>query len=529
MSQRLKSMITVSISVMGSRVLGLLRDALTAAFLGVSLASNAFIFAFMLPNLFRRMFGEGALTSAFVPVLSDHTKDGDDARAFRFVNQILLRLAVLTIGLTVLLCLGFYGADLVLLHLYGADNFAAKPIAEQWTLGARLSILMMPYMPIICLTAILGAVLNVRNRFAVPALSNVLLNIGIIAALLIGGLQMKLPKDELVFLLGVGVLVGGAMQLLTAMWALWREGWRPRLERGPVEGMDELKRLFIPGLWGAAILQINILVSRVLAFGLDDTATTTLNYANRLVELPMGIFAVAIATVIFPQMSLMAAAEDRDGLVESYGHGLRMTLALTAPAAVGLIVLSEPIIATLFQWGRFSAGDVSLTSPLLMILAGAMPLFAVSTFMTRGFHAFKDTKTPVKFAFLAFLINAGCGAALMIPLGAKGLALGNLLSSLAFAVCLGRGIVKKRPELAGIRLWKAAGKILLASIGMAAVALSLLTMIYMIMGPGKHAAFVSCGVIIPVGAGMYFAILVGLKFEDSAEILKLLKRFVKRG
>ncbi len=522
-------MITVSLSVLGSRVLGLLRDSLTAAFLGVSLASNAFIFAFMVPNLFRRMFGEGALTSAFVPVLSEHAKEGDDERAFRFVNQVLLRLAILTVGVTIAFGVIFFLTDLGVRYAYGANDFAEKPIAEQWSLGSRLSILMMPYMPMICLTAILGAVLNVRNRFAVPALSNVLLNVGIISALVIGGMVRKLPTEELVWLLGWGVLAGGVLQLGTAMWALWREGWRPRIERGPVDGMDELKRLFIPGLWGAAILQINILVSRLLAFGLNETATTTLNYANRLIELPMGIFAVSIATVIFPQMSLMVAANDREGLVESYGHGLRMTLALTVPAAVGLIVLNRPILQMLFQWGRFSAGDVELTGPLLIILAASVPLFAVSTFMTRGFHAFKDTKTPVKYAVVAFVVNVGFGAALMIPLQAKGLALGNFLSALAFTLCLGRGILHKRPELGGIRIWKALGKISIAALAMAVAAFSLSLGIELLMGTTKKAAFISSGVVIPVGAATYFAVLFALKFEDSTEIAKLFKRFLKRG
>ncbi|WP_269540841.1 murein biosynthesis integral membrane protein MurJ [Cerasicoccus fimbriatus] len=521
-------MITVSASVLGSRVLGLLRDSLTAAFLGVSLASNAFIFAFLVPNLFRRMFGEGALTSAFVPVLSDHANHGDE-RAFRFVNQVLLRLAILTVGIMAVLCVLFFGGAILIKNVWLGPDGWTKPIAEQWQLGAVLSVVMMPYMPMICVTAILGAVLNVRSRFAVPALSNMLLNVGMIAALLIGGLMMHLPAIELVWVLTIGVLAGGVMQLATAIWALWREGWRPRIERGPVEGMDELKRLFIPGLWGAAILQINILVSRLLAFGLNETATTTLNYANRLIELPLGIFAVAISTVIFPQMSAMVSAKDREGLVESYGHGLRMTLALTMPAAVGLIVLNEPVLRMLFQWGRFSEGDVAMTGPLLMILAATTPFFAVSSFITRGFHAFKDTKTPVACALVAFVVNAGLGAVLMFPLEAKGLALANLLSSLALTFFLARGIVKKKPELSGIRLMRAVGKITVSAIGMAAATYGMLLAVGALMGETKQAAFVACGVIIPAGAAVYFAILFALKFEDSAEILKLIRRVLKRG
>jgi len=528
-SQRLKSIVTVSVSVLGSRVLGLLRDSMTAAFLGVSLASNAFIFAFMVPNLFRRLFGEGALTSAFVPVLSDHAQAGDDERTFRFVNQILLRLAMGTIGLAVLLVVIFIAATIGLGILFADKGTWVPAIAEQWHMGSLLSILMMPYLPMICVVAILSAVLNVRGRFAVPALSNVMLNVGMITALLVGGLMMHLPPDRLAVLLGVGVLAGGVLQLILALVALWREGWRPSIERGPVEGMDELKRLFIPGLWGAAILQVNTFVARLLAFGLNETATTTLNYANRLIELPLGMFAVAISTVIFPQMSLMAASNDRAGFVESYGHGLRMTLALTAPAAVGLIVLNQPIISMLFEWGRFSAGDVDLTGPLLMILAAGTPLFAINAFMTRAFHAFKDTRTPVAYVGVSFAVNFVASVALMFPLEAKGLALANVLSAIALTWLMYRGLLKKRSELSGVRLGAAIRTIVLASVGMALAAYGGHALIASLVGPSKQAAFLTCGLIIPLGAGVYFALLFALKFEDSAEVGRLLKRFLKRG
>lgn len=528
MSQRLKSIFTVSISVLGSRVLGLLRDAMTAAFLGVSVASNAFIFAFMVPNLFRRLFGEGALTSAFVPVLSDHTEGGDDARAFRFVNQVLMRLAVLTVGVSLLLAVLFFVAAMVIGNVWSENGTWSPPIAQQWHFGSLMSILMLPYLPMICLTAILGAVLNVRDRFAVPALSNVLLNVAMITALLVGGLAMKLSPEDLAVLLAVGVLAGGCLQLLSALIALWREGWRPKIERGPIDGGDELMRLFIPGLWGAAILQVNTFVSRLLAFGLNETATTTLNYAHRMIELPMGIFAVAIATVIFPQMSRMVAAGDRAGLVESYGHGLRMTLALTAPAAVGLIVLNRPIIRMLFEWGRFNAGDVALTGPLLMILAIGVPLFAINAFMTRAFHAFKDTRTPVAYAGVCFLVNLVASVGLMFSLEAKGLALANVVSAAALTVLMARGLKHKRPDLAKANVGVALKVIVISSMGMAAAAWGCSLLLELMMGPTKQAAILTCAVAIPLGAAVYFVLLFAFKFQDAAEVGKLLKRMLKK-
>ncbi|MGE9296359.1 MAG: murein biosynthesis integral membrane protein MurJ [Puniceicoccales bacterium] len=529
MSQRLQSIFTVSVSVLGSRVLGLARDAMTAAFLGVSIASNAFLFAFAIPNLFRRMFGEGALTSAFIPVLSDQAHKGkDDAAAFRFVNQVLVRLAIGTVALAVALGVLFTIAYWAIWYWNEQDGYVSNPMVHQWMLGSQLTVFMIAYMPLICVTAILGAVLNTRNRFAVPALSNVLLNVGMIGALLIGGLAMKLPPERLVWWLSAGVLMGGVLQLATAAWALWLEGWRPRIERGPTEGLDALMRLFIPGLWGAAILQINVMVSRFLAFGLNETATTTLNYAHRLIELPLGMFAVAIATVIFPQMSLMVSSDDKEGLVESYGHGLRLMIALTAPAAVGLVVLHRPILQLLFQWGRFSDADVALTGPVLMILALAVPQYAINTLMTRAFHALKDTKTPVKYAGVTFAVNLIASLVLMGPLEAKGLAIAGLLAATTQTVLMVRGLRKKRPELSGARVKRAVMVVSAAALGMAITAYSMASGVELWLGETKQSAVVICILVIPASALLYFGILFALKFEDRDEVTRLVGRFIRR-
>lgn len=511
-------------------MLGLARDSLTAAFLGVSVASNAFVFAFVIPNLFRRLFGEGALTSAFIPVLSDRAQEGKgDTAAFRFVNQILLRLVVVTVVLASALGMVFFLVGGWMAHTWGQDGAWPDAMTEQWSLGALLTAVMMPYMPLICVTAILGAVLNTRQRFAVPALSNALLNVGMIGALGLGGFGLGLGAEGLVWWLAGGVLVGGVLQLLTACGALWREGWRPRLERGPVEGMDTLMRLFIPGLWGAAILQVNILVSRVLAFGLNETATTTLNYANRLVELPLGMFAVAIATVVFPQMSLCISGNDRVGFIDAYGHGLRLVLALTMPAAAGLAVLHEPVIRLLFQWGRFTENDAALTGPLLVILALAVPFYALITLMTRVFHACKDTKTPVLYAGVTFAVNLGLSLALMGPLQAKGLALANLVSAATQTALLARGITRRWPELAALRLRHATGAIVQATLALALVAWALATAAQVSIADAKMAALVACLSAIPVAALVYFAALYALKFEDRDEVLSLVRRLAGRG
>ncbi len=524
MARNFQHIAVVAASTLGSRVLGLLRDILTLSLLGTTPAAAAFLFAFTVPNLFRRLLGEGALTSALVPVFSETLSREGKPAALRFANQALTRTAM---ALAVLIGLGLvvYGIAYLLL---GAETRLGQDARERWRLGCILGVVLLPYMALICLAAAQGAVLNVLQRFAIHALSSVWLNIAMIATLLISGPLLGLGATSTAYLLAAGVLVGGLAQLFVPSMALRGEGWRWKWDTSGDERIGELRRLFLPAVAGAAILQINILVSRLLGFGLSDEALPALYLAARLVELPLGVFAIAVATVLFPSLSLHAASGDSQGMAKSFGQGLRVILAITVPAAVGLAMLAGPILRLLFEWGRFNATDVAVTRPVLIIFAVAMPSYAVSTLATRGFHAMKDTRTPVRVAAWSFFANLGVSLALIVPLGVIGLALANLISSALQAVmlmlCLRRDSARVLTDLRTPEFIK----VVYSSLGLGLVCWLGQQFIFGWAGTGKIADIIVVCLLIPVGVVVYFILLWLSRFHERREVVEFAASMLRR-
>lgn len=418
----------VTAFTMLSRVLGLIRDILLFAALGSGVASSAFIFAFTLPNLFRRLLGEGALMSSSIPVLAEvHLKEGDRA-AFRLLNGILTRLLLVLAVMTVLAVVVFQ-----LLRL-------REGLEERWYLGLHLSSLLFPYVILICLSAIVCGMLQVLHRFGPPAMSQVWLNLAMICGLMPGLLGVAITPEGRVWVLAGAVVFGGGLQLFFPAADLFRRGWRPawHLESSPQ--LNQVIRLFLPGVLGAAIFQINILVSRMLAFSLDDQAAGLLYMASRLIELPLGLFAIGISTVIFPQLAREAAMRNRHAFQLLYSRGLRLVFAVTIPAAIGLFLLSNQILIFLFEWGRFDATAVSRATPVLQAAAIGLPFFAWSTFLSRAFYSFQDMRRPVVLAAVNLVINLCLSIIGMIYLGAVGLALANSVSSMVHCLLLHRSL-----------------------------------------------------------------------------------------
>ncbi|NEQ71164.1 MAG: murein biosynthesis integral membrane protein MurJ, partial [Symploca sp. SIO2D2] len=280
----------VSALTMVSRFLGLARDVLTSAVFGASIWHSAFVTAFMIPNLFRRLLGEGALTAALMPGLSEELKEGGREGVFKLVNKTLSWLLVICAGLCVLAYLVF---SYVQVHSE----------SEKWILGGTLGKTLFPYILPICLAAIISAALNLLGKFGVPALTAVWLNSSMIAFLGLGGWLLGGEEREKMILLCIGTMLGGALQLVAPAWALAREGWRPRFDLGLSERVKMVAALTLPGVFGASVHQINVVVTRGLAFDLSEAGATLIYLANRLVELPVGVFAIAISTVVFPSLS----------------------------------------------------------------------------------------------------------------------------------------------------------------------------------------------------------------------------------
>ncbi|MDQ8193465.1 murein biosynthesis integral membrane protein MurJ [Coraliomargarita sp. SDUM461004] len=511
MLKNIKNIVVVSLSTVGSRLLGLLRDILIFAALGTSLWNSAFILAFTLPNLFRRLLGEGALTSAIVPVFSDVLEREGREGAFRFFNQVLLRLL-----LALILIVG-----VGMLFLAWAAGSAWLP--ERWVTGAGLAVWLLPYMFFICLAAIISAGLNLVGRFAVAASTPILLNLAMIAALL-AGLCLDVETARIVYWLCGGVLLGGALQLIVPALDLMRQGWRPRLEAPGGGELAELWRLFLPGLMGAAILQVNILVSRLLAYSLDESAVSVLYLSSRLMELPLGVFTIAVATVFFPLLARALSSGDEAGFSSAFLQGMRLVVGISLPAGVGLLVLGKPILEFLFLWGAFEQADVLATVPLLAIYGLGLPLYSAATFATRGLHASKDMRTPVRVAGCCLLINLLSGLLLMQFWGAAGLATANVLAALVQSVLLWRALASGRAALSFGALWPALLKICLSGVVMGLVCAFAWPYLAQFDLGEKLSAAVTVLLCVPGGILVYLGMLYCLRFEE----LSMLKEFFVR-
>lgn len=515
MLNNLKNVAVVSLSTGGSRVLGLLRDVLLFAALGASVWNSAFLLAFMLPNLFRRLLGEGAMTSAMVPVFSEVLERDGRAAAFQFFSRVFFRL------LGGLLVLSFFG--MLTLGLIVKTGF----LPERWQLGAELSVYLLPYMVFICLSAIVAAGLNVIGRFAAPASTPMLLNLSIIGSLLLG---MVFGKDasEIVYWLCGGVLFGGLLQLFVPAVDLARQGWRPRPVSGQSEELGELMRLFFPALAGAAILQVNIMVSRFLAHSLNESAVSVLYLASRLMELPLGLFTVAVSTVFFPLMAQAINTNDEASFAESFTSSMRLVIAISIPAGVGLFVLGGPIVE-LLRFGRFDSADGLMTASLVAIYGIGLPFYSAATILTRGLHAGKVMRVTVSIAGVSLIVNL-CGSLILMQFWAeRGLAIANVLAAVVQSILLWRSLSRHRKELRLFDLVPAFAKISGAAIPMGLICWGGLIATRATELGGKIHAILAVGLLVPVGILSYFAILNWMRFEELHYLTQRLKRLVQRG
>lgn len=516
MSKKLKNIGLVSGLTVVSRILGLVRDQLCAAVFGTTALNSAFITAFSLPNLFRRLLGEGSLTAAFIPTLQDELHENEKTGAFRLLSQVASWLALVSGGLVAVGMLLFWQADRLGVH------------DDKWLLAADLSLFLFPYLILICMAAAFSAALNVLDRFVAPALSPIWLNLAMIGCLGGAGWYLAETAEGRMAWLCTGVLLGGGLQMGVPAWALMREGWRPKVDFSLTPRVRSIAMLMAPGLFGAAIYQINILVSRLLAFSLNDSAAAALFFANRLTELPIGVFAIAVATVVYPLLAKHATQRKHALMAEDYRKGLRLIMIINVPAGVGLALLGEPIVRVLFQRGAFTAEDTQMILPLLALFALGMPFFSVTSLSTRAFYALKDTVTPVKLATLSFVINLGLSLLLMHRIGVVGLALASVAAVVVQTVLLQWTLTKRLPEMTFDSLWITLLKVVVASVVMGG-------MIQLgwdwLRSMGNESGWMDLavlGALIPIGVLVYGVCLWGLRIEGRDDLLALIKR-VKGG
>ncbi|PLA74080.1 murein biosynthesis integral membrane protein MurJ [Hydrogenovibrio sp. SC-1] len=441
----LKATATVGSMTMISRVLGFIRDMVIARYFGASAGADAFFVAFKIPNFFRRLFAEGAFSQAFVPVLADYKEKGGRAAVKQLVDAILTRLGGILLLLT---AFGVFGSTLWMWVF--APGFVDDP--EKFQLAADMLSITFPYLLLISLVAFSSAILNTYNQFAVPAFTPVFLNLVLISFAIWVSPLLDVP----VMALAWGVLVAGVVQLLFHLPFLKRLGLLPRPSLQPNEGVSEVKRLMLPALFGVSVAQINLLVDTVLASFLVTGSVSWLYYSDRLMEFPLGVFGVALATVVLPGLSKKASLKDWKGFEADIDFALRLVLIIGVPATLGLLLLAEPLIISLFYYGAFTEQDVSMSGMSLMAYSFGLLGFILVKILAPAFYARKDMKTPVKIAVAALLTNVVMNLALIGPFAHVGLAMATTLSAFMNAGLLYWSLVKQQvfKPLAGWgKLW----------------------------------------------------------------------------
>lgn len=405
-----------------SRILGYVRDMVFAGFFGAGFYSDAFIAAFRIPNTLRRLFGEGSLIVAFVPVFTEHVeKDREDA-----CNLARSAIKLLSIVLIVVSLAGIIFSPWIIRIV--APGFAESP--EKLSLTVDLTRVMFPYIFFIGLLALCMGILNTLGHFAAPALAPVLLNISMICAMVSVSFFTS-DMNARVFCLAAGVLIGGFLQLALQVPFVIRKGITPRPGCAMFHpGLKKVGLLMLPAVFGSAVYQINILVGTLLASLLPEGSVSYLYYADRLVQFPLGIFAIATATAVLPSLSRQVAANDHEGLRKTFAYAMNLVFFITIPAMAGLIVLKEPIIAVLFKRGAFDAETLRQTAVALFYYCAGLWAFSAVRIVVSTFYAMQDAKTPVRIAAISIGANIALGILLMKPLGHGGLAFATSLASM---------------------------------------------------------------------------------------------------
>jgi putative peptidoglycan lipid II flippase len=508
----------MSATTMLSRILGYFRDNLQATILGAANSSDAFIIAFRIPNLLRRLVGEGALTSAFVPTFSRYLKDGDPVRLWRFANRMFYTLLIV---LTVLTVLGIvFSPQLVKVLAYG---FRVSP--DKWDLTIQLNRLMFPYIFCISLAALASGILNSLDSFALPAFTPVLLNLAIITAALLFSRNFSNPA----FAFAWGVLVGGLLQFLVQVPFLIRKGMNFRPEVSFTDpGIRQVGRLMLPRIFGAGITQINLIVDSQFASSLAVGSVSHLYYAGRVTELTLGIFAISLSTVILPALSRLAAEGRADEVRATLRTALQLIFFICLPAAVGLVVLRVPIISILFERGRFDAEATRLTAQVLGYYAVGLLPFAAVNILAAAFYAHHDTRTPVKVGALTFFVHLGLNFWLRGPLLAGGIALSTSVSAILDMALLFYLFAKHRGPLWDPGLLKSLRVTCGASAVMGLAAYAGGRLPYLEHG---HSLLIRAGalaLVVGVCAGIFLAAARAMGSREVLEVIALVPRRLRR-
>ncbi|HWF17681.1 MAG TPA: murein biosynthesis integral membrane protein MurJ [Verrucomicrobiae bacterium] len=414
----LKSSGALAAATMTSRVLGMVREIVYYAFMGVGMVNGAFTLAFMIPNLFRRLLGEGALTASFIPIFKEKERTSTEAEMWRAANAVISGMMAVASVITVLAILGISVA------------LATTEFPEKTELMLRLLRIMFPYMLFICLTAIFMGMLNARGHFFIPAMGAVVMNVVMISAVYFLAPRMGATLEQKIFGLAIGVLVAGVAQAIVQLPSLRGEGFRyywvspwndPTVRR--------VMRQMIPGTIGIAAFQINVLTTQSVAFWVDPSIVASFQGAVRLMELPQGVFGISLATYLLPTLAGLAADKKYDEYRKTLNQGIDHLVFINLLATILLFFLAEPIIRLLFEHGKFIAEDTPKVTWALVCLSPGLLAFSLVNILARAFYALGDTKTPMKISIFCLVINLIFALVLIRKFQQGGLGMANSLSA----------------------------------------------------------------------------------------------------
>ncbi|MEO5804017.1 MAG: murein biosynthesis integral membrane protein MurJ [Verrucomicrobiota bacterium] len=415
----LKSSGAMGLATLTSRVLGMAREIVYANFMGDTAVASAFKLAFQIPNLFRRLLGEGALTVAFIPIFKAKEKTAGEVEMWRAANAVISGLIV---AASVLIGVAMLGITIAL---------SVHAFDENTRLMLRLLRLMFPYLLMVCLAAIFMGMLNARGHFFIPAMGAVVLNVVLISSVLFLAPMWGKTMETKIFAVAIGVLLAGVAQAIFQWPNLRREGFRYRwISPWKNETVREVVRKMVPGMMGVAAFQINVLVTNSVAYHVDDHIVASFDYAVRLMELPQGIFGISLATYLLPTLTGLAADKKFPEFRATLGKGLSHLAFLNLIASVLLVILAEPMVRLIYEHGKFTSASTQRAALALSCLAPGLIAFSMVNILARAFYALGDMQTPMKISIVCLVLNLVFALLVVWPLRQAGLGLANSLSAI---------------------------------------------------------------------------------------------------
>jgi putative peptidoglycan lipid II flippase len=503
-----------------SRIAGLIREIVAARYFGTSGAASAFTLAFQIPNLIRALVADAALSSAFVPVFSELLENKRRREAYQLAAALA---GLLLVGLTVV-TLAFILAAPALIPVFTGDEFT--PALDALAVG--LSQVLFPIVILLGLTGLAVGVLNVHDHFTIPEIAPLVWNVVIIGGMV--GLTPLFEGDDRLYAYAIGVVAGTLVQLLMMLPALRGIGFPIRIAL-PKRGDERVKRvlvLMLPVSVGLGLININLLLNSVIGVTVSEEVPRAIDAAFRIYMLPQGMFSVAVATVLFPQLARLAARSDLDGMRRTIGVGLRQIGLLLIPAGAAMLVLAEPMVRLLYQGGEWTAESTELTADALFWFSFSLPFSGWVLMLTRGFFSLQRPWVPTTLAVGSLAINAVGSYLLSKPYGISGIVIGTALSNAALVIAEGIWLRRALHGFETRRTLLAVAQMLLAAAALGAVAYGVWWALDDALGRSLPAQIVSLGAALVAGSAAYAGVVLGLKIPEARQIVDLFARRLRR-